>query len=180
MVSIALGVSGVLLAAPKAWARVFLSQEEALKKAFPDANVIKRKTLFLDDRQVEKIEAAARARMTSRVITYYQAWEGGRITGTAYFDTQIVRTMPMTFMALVKPDGTLGLVEILSFYEPQDYLPRPAWLRVFAGKALDDKLRLRWEIPSVTGSSLTCQAMTDGVRRLLAVHRVAVKKESAG
>jgi hypothetical protein len=175
LIAIAVRAPLLLLVTPKLWAKVFSTQEAVLQKAFPSPVEVRRKTLFLTPEQVRDIERVARAKMTSPIVTYYQGWKNGKCVGTALFDTNIVRTMPMTYMALVKPDGTLGYVEVLSFYEPEDYLPRAGWLRLFNGKALDDKLRLRWGIPNVAGASLTCQVMTDGVRRLLATYQVIPK-----
>jgi len=83
-----------------------------------------------------------------------------------------VRTMPETFMAVLEPSGALRFVELLAFLEPEDYLPRPRWLGQFRGKVLDDELLVRRGIRNITGASLTSQALTDGVRRVLAVHSV--------
>jgi len=92
------------------------------------------------------------------------------ISGYAYFETHPVRTMTETFMAVLEPDGSVRFVELLAFAEPEDYLPRPRWLGQFAGKSALEELFVGRAIRNATGASLTSQALTDGVRRILAVH----------
>jgi Na+-translocating ferredoxin:NAD+ oxidoreductase RnfG subunit len=61
-------------------------------------------------------------------------------------------------------------VEILAFDEPPDYLPKRAWLGQFSGKRLDDELSVKRGIRGITGATLSSQAVTDAVRRVLAIH----------
>lgn len=165
----------VALSARLAQGKLFMTQDEALAKAFPQGSRIERKTLFLNPSQVKAIEDASKTRLESTLVTYYVGLDAqGNRMGTAFFDTRVVRTMPMTTMTLVRPDGTIGFIEVLSFYEPEDYLPRPRWLELFTGKPLSDRLRTRRDIPNVTGATITCQAMTDGARQTLALHSLTM------
>ena len=164
-----LGVSARL-----AHAKLLMTQEEALAKAFPGAVSIERKTLFLTSAQMKRIETLAGAKVESQIFTYYEGKNATGSLGKAFFDTRVVRTMPMTFMALIQPDGSLGFVEILAFHEPEDYLPRFSWLKLYKNRRLTDAFRLRRDIPNVTGASLTCQTIQDGVRTLLAVHQMEI------
>jgi len=63
-------------------------------------------------------------------------------------------------------------VEMISFAEPQEYLPRPAWLDQFDGRLLDEELALKRGIRGMTGASLTAISVTRGARRILALHAV--------
>jgi hypothetical protein len=152
-----------------AQARVLLSQDAALRKAFPAAQRVERKTLFLTDAQARRIQERAQARVDSLIVTYYEGMGASESLGRAFFETRIVRTMPVTFMTVVDPGGALRFVEVLAFHEPDDYLPRPAWLALYARRRLSDGLRLRRDIPNVTGASLTCHTINDGVRVSLAI-----------
>ena len=96
----------------------------------------------------------------------------GEAVGFAYFDRVIVRTMPAAIMASIDADGRLRFIEILTFDEPEDYLPRRRWLGLFQDRALDDGLRLTGVIRNVTGASLTSEAVTNSARRLVAIHEV--------
>ena len=64
-------------------------------------------------------------KVPSAVWTYYVGLASGAVTGYAYFDTHVVRTMPETMMAVLTPEGSVRSAELLAFAEPDDYLPRP-------------------------------------------------------
>jgi hypothetical protein len=167
----------VLLAAlgSVAQARVYLSQEEALKLAFPAPARFERRTLFLDENEAAGVEKEAGSRLPGRVFPYYVGRAEGKVTGYAYFDTHLVRTLPETVMVLLSPDGKIRKVELLSFSEPEDYLPKDAWLGQFPGRGLDADLRIRKGIRNLTGASLTAGAITSACRRVLALHRLTAK-----
>lgn len=155
--------------------QVFMTKDEALKSAFGSA-ARERKTAFLTDEQVRGIEKLSRAKVDSRIITYYVGRTDTGLVGTTFFETHTVRTMPETFMLVVNPDGSVRLTELLAFYEPEDYKPPARWLEQFAGRKLSDDLWLKRGIRSISGATLTSQTLVSAVRRLLAVYEIVVRK----
>ncbi|MEX0601983.1 MAG: FMN-binding protein [Bacteroidota bacterium] len=158
-------------------AQVYLTRDEALELYFPGALSIGRKTVFLTDEQVRDIQNTARARVNSRILTYYVGEGPSGPTGYAFFETHVVRTMPETFMAVVNPDGTIRAVEILAFYEPEDYLPPKRWLGLFRDRPLSNDLWLKRGVQNIVGATLSAQAITEGVRRALAAFEHVVGRE---
>jgi hypothetical protein len=154
-----------------AGAKVFLTVDEALKLAFPGCKVARR-TAFLTPEQVRRVRELSQGEVPSALVNYYVATRGGQPAGTAYFDTHRVRTLPETLMILVDPEGRVGRIEVISFREPEEYLPRGAWYEQFRGKALGPDLQLKRDIRPVTGATLTARATTDAVRRVLALHQI--------
>ena len=148
-----------------AQARVLVSQKDALALAFPDGRY-ERRTAFLTEAQKTAAERAARSKVESAVWTYYEGKEG-----TAYFESHPVRTMDETFMVAVDTAGAVRFVEILAFSEPDEFVASPRWLKQFPGRALDDELALRRGLRNIAGATLTSDAVTRGVRRVLAVHQ---------
>ena len=159
-----------LVAAPAA-AKVFLSVDEALKLAFPQCKV-ERKTAYLTPEQMKRAREIAGVEVPSALVTYHVAIRGGQPAGTAYFDTHRVRTLPETLMVVIDPQGRVSRIEVISFREPEEYLPRGAWYEQFKGRGLDRELQLKQAIRPVTGATLTARATTDAVRRVLALHKV--------
>ncbi len=160
-----------------AHAQAFMTQEQALRAAFPNGETIDRQTLFLSAAQVDEIQKRGRAKLESQLVIYYRATHAGKAAGYAFFETTIVRTKPATIMAVINPDSSLRAVTILSFYEPQDYLPAPRWFNLFRGKFLRDGLWPRRDIHHLSGATLSVNALTLAARRLLAIFIVAVPKE---
>lgn len=168
-----LAVWGALAGGGRAPAKVFLTQEEALHLAFPEGVQVERRTAFLTEAQQREVQKLARTENPPEaLIAYYVGRRNGQPVGTAYFDTHQVRTMPETILVLVDPAGSVLRVEVLSFLEPEDYLPMPRWYGQFAGKPLDDELSLKKGIHPVAGATLTARATTEAVRRVLALDRL--------
>jgi len=174
----ALAACSILAAASPAWSRVYLTQKEALEHAFPPGCSVERRTLFLEDEEVNAIQAKAGAKVDTKVVTYYIGKDAtGRLLGHAFFETRTIRTMPATYMAVVDPDSSIRAAEILAFHEPEDYLPPERWLAQFTGKTLHDDLRVKGGIHGMSGATLSSWAFSDGIRRILAIYEVAVSKE---
>jgi len=166
------------LAAGRADARVYLTVHQALDAVFPQPAKVDRRTLYLDEAQARRAAETAGAPVEGRVISYYTGSRDGRVTGYAYFDTHLVRTLPETILVFLSPDGGLARVEIVSFDEPEDYLPSTRWLQQFPGRRLED-LGTRQGIRALTGATLSSRALTQAARRVLALHRLFVAAPAA-
>jgi Na+-translocating ferredoxin:NAD+ oxidoreductase RnfG subunit len=151
---------------------VYSSRDQALARAFPPPALTERKTYFLTDAERERASQLARTKIDSSLVVAYVGRGPTGILGTAYFDTHTVRTMPETLLVTVKPDGGVAGVEVVAFGEPEDYLPRPRWLRLFGGRRLDADLAVGRGLAHVTGATLTTRSIADAVRRVLAIHAV--------
>lgn len=173
----AIVILSLVLAPVLAKAQVRMTREEALKATF-SGSVVERKTAFLTDEEVRSIQSEARAKVESKVLTYYVARDGKKLAGVSFFETSVIRSMPATYMVTVDPDSTIRSVEILAFYEPDDYEPPDRWLRQFDGKNASDDLFLKRGIQNISGATLTAQTLSDAARRLLAsyIHVVAPKE----
>lgn len=160
----------LLLAPFGARATVFMTQQQALDSAFPRGTTVERQTHFLTAQQVQQVKSAGGAQ-PSELVVRYVGRNNGQTVGYVYFDAHRVRTLPETIMLVVTPAGVISKVEILSFKEPQDYLPKRRWLDQLHGRRLDDELSLRKAIRPISGASLSGRAIVDASRKVLAIHR---------
>ncbi len=167
-----LAVAAVLCAAAlPAEARVLMTQEAALAAAFP-GKLPERRTAYLTEEQATALERLTGAPPPTRVIVYYVGAGADGAPAVAWFDTHLVRTLPETVMILSDAGAKVLRVDVLTFEEPIEYLPRPRWFEQFQGRALDDSLAPGRGIPAVTGATLSSRAVTGAVRRCLALHAV--------
>lgn len=156
-------------------AATFLTQDEALARAFPEAQV-ERVGHVLTEAQMAAAAKLAGKPIPSALVAAYEARREGRLIGTAYFDAHRVHSKQETLMIVVDPDGQVADVRVLAFTEPAKYLAPEAWLRQFLGRPLDDRLQLKQDIQGITGATLTARATTKAVRRTLAIHAVLGEK----
>lgn len=172
--SASLCLAAALLLASSARGEVFASQAEALHAAFPTADRIEKRSVLLDDGQTREIEQRAKAPLETRLVTMHTAWREGRALGYAFVDVHDVRTLPEALLVVITPEGKVAATRMLAFYEPKDYLPSPRWLRQFDSRSLGPELRVGGAIHGIAGATLSSRAVTNGVRRALALFAVLV------
>ena len=166
-------LGAALIAAVPTPAAAQLSLQEALQSAFPQPAKVERRTAFLTPAALDsaRADAGPDVTMDQSVVTYYVATKDGAPLGVAYFDSHRVRTLNEVLMIVVGPDEKVQRIEVLRFAEPPEYHPRDGWLAQFEGHALAPDLSLKGSISAMTGATLTSNAVTRAVRRVLALHR---------
>jgi hypothetical protein len=166
----AIAFASIALAAQ---ARVFMTQQQALASAFPAGTKVTRQVVFLTPEQLRAARNESGGEFTDRMIVRYAGSNAAGVSvGFAYFDTHRVRTMPETVMVVVNPDATVEKIEVLSFDEPPDYLPKPRWYEQFRRRKLDDDLSLKRAIRPISGATLSGRAIVNASRKVLALHKV--------
>jgi hypothetical protein len=158
---------------------VFHSRESALRLAFPGADSVGKREIFLSSEEAAEVERLARVKLPSRLVTMYVGRKDGNIQGYAFIETHPVRSLPETILIVIDPDGHTRGVHMLAFHEPPEYAPSGRWLGQFRGAPLTDELSLRGDVAAITGATLTATAITAAVRRTLAVFHVEVGSGSS-
>jgi Na+-translocating ferredoxin:NAD+ oxidoreductase RnfG subunit len=166
--------AALCLASGTAHAKVFYSQREALKLAFPDADRIDDKSILLGDEQAGQIERLAKSRLESRLVRIYTGYHGSELLGYAFIDVHTVRTLPEAFLVVLTPTGEVRTVRVLAFHEPLEYMPSARWYEQFEHKSPASPLRLGDDVHAIVGATLSSRAATDGVRRALALYQVVL------
>ena len=157
------------LAASSAFAVDYLSADEAAKLMFPDAERFELRELQLDAAQMKRLdELGVRARSARWPLRIAQ--RGGRTLGYVLVDNVIGKFELITYAVGLNADGTVRQVEVLSYRESHGHEIRlPAWRQQFIGKTGASPLRVGEDIANISGATLSCTHVTDGVRRIVAV-----------
>lgn len=153
-----------------------MTQQQALDAAFPKGTVLERQSIFLTADEARAAKGASGVEFDDGLIVRYVARSAGSVAGYVYFDAHRVRTLPETLMIVVRPDGTIDRIEILSFSEPEDYLPKSRWLDQLDGRKLDDELSLKRSIRPISGATLSGRAVVNAARKILAIHGMVQKR----
>lgn len=162
-----------LIASLPLGAQVFMTREEALDAIYGDGSAVEKQRVYLSEELKKEIEARAKAKLESRIHTFYVGKRGEEVLGYSILHTHVVRTHAETLLITINPDGTLRQVDILAFFEPQEYMAGEKWIELFPGKKLSSSLRVGRDIPNMTGATLTSNAVTKAVRTALALFEVA-------
>ncbi|CUS88509.1 FMN-binding protein [Candidatus Kryptobacter tengchongensis] len=146
--------------------------EEVLSEIYPNSK-IEIKNITISDSQAEKVKELSGIKIENRLVTFYLVKVNSKIKAYAYVDIHIVRTHPEVVLYVLNERGEIELIQILSFKEPPEYMADDNWLRYLKGKTIGkDLLRLRRDVPNMTGATLTAKAITDNARKVIALWKV--------
>jgi Na+-translocating ferredoxin:NAD+ oxidoreductase RnfG subunit len=175
---IVLAASAVALAPASAFAVDYLSAEQAAKLMFPDADRFESREITLDAAQLQSLDAqGVRARSARWPVRVAQ--RAGATLGFVVVDEVIGKFELITYAVGVGLDGAVKQVEVLSYRESHGHEIRlPAWRRQFIGKTAASPLRVGEDIANISGATLSCSHVTEGVRRIVAVVELARRSGS--
>ena len=167
---IALPISA--LVAPSAFAVQYLTVDQAQQAIFPGkefaSNPVK-----LTATQRKAIEQASGVRVLK---DEQQVW---RVSGGGWFivDEVVGKHEFITYAVGLNADGSAKQIEVMEYRETYGYHIRDEkWRAQFAGKTAGATLKLDADIKNISGATLSCRHVTDGVKRLLAFYEVALKR----
>ncbi len=146
--------------------------EKILSEIYPGAK-IEIKNIVISDSQRTRVRELSGVKFEDRLVTFYLVKYNSNVKAYAYVDIHIVRTHPEVVLYILNERGEIDIVKILSFKEPPEYIADENWLKYLRGKALGkDLLRLRRDIPNMTGATLTAKAITDNARKVVALWKI--------
>ena len=168
----------VLVAAPSpAVAADYLTVSEAQHGLVPQADKFVAYPVTLTGEQLKRIKKIAGVPQRTAKPSIWKAMAGGKQLGWVIVDEVIGKHEFITYATAISPDGHVMGIEILSYRETKGGQVRNAkWRNLFKGKTLQDPFKLNKDIPNISGATLSCRNLADGVKRLLAIHSVALAK----
>ncbi len=158
--------------APAAYSSVYLSIEQAQQAIFPGAKFVAA-NVALTEVQARAIAERSGVRVRSNDQRVWQ------VPGAGWFivDEVVGKHDLITYAVGLNADGTVRGIEILEYRESYGHEVRmPAWRQQFAGKSVADRLQLDRDIRNISGATLSCRHVTAGVKRLLALYEIALKR----
>ena len=154
-----------------AYATQYLTQAEAQKVIFTEATEFKPVLISLNATQKTAISSVSK--------TIWQAYAGGKHIGWFVVDEVYGKHEYITYAVGIDLNGAVRRVEVLEYRETYGGQVRNAtWRDQFVGKKHGAKLKLEDDIANISGATLSCLHISDGVRRVLALHEFVLKKIS--
>ncbi|WP_262690097.1 FMN-binding protein [Kordiimonas aestuarii] len=173
---------GLLFAMPllgitqSVYAKDYLSVAEAQAVLFPTADTFLENVLTLTKDQKKAIKRLSGVRQRWDEQKVWRAEAGGQFLGWFMVDEVVGKHEFITYAAAISPEGHVLGVEVMSYRETHGYQVMEAgWRAHFVGKGVGDAFKLNDDVPNISGATLSCRNMTDGVHRLLALAEVMLK-----
>lgn len=162
-------LAAVAIVAP-AHATVYLTVEQAQKLLFPDAEFVADNRAITPE-QERAIERASGVSVRNRTLNVWRVSTGGWFI----VDQVIGRHDNIPYAIGLEADGSVRGIEILEYRESYGGQVRePLWRAQFIGKRNGAVLALNRDIKNISGATLSCRHIADGVKRLLATHAVVL------
>ena len=151
-----------------AYAIEYLSVDAAQRAAFPDATGFQPVTPGGD-----ALKAVAAAPGWAPKV--WQALRDGKALGWLIVDQVIGKSELITYAVALDAKGSVTSVEILDYRESHGGEIRLAgWRKQFVGRTVADPVDLNKDIRNISGATLSCRHVTEGVQRLLKLYQVAL------
>jgi Na+-transporting NADH:ubiquinone oxidoreductase subunit C len=159
-----------VLAAPGvAFAVDYLTGDQAQAGLFPEADHFEVRNFALEETERMAIQKRLGLQVRPKWVVRV-AMRGGTMVGAVVVDDVIGKFDRITFAAGVGLEGAVRPVEILSYRESHGQEVRQdSWRNQFAGKTETSPLRVGDDLANISGATLSCTHVADGVRRIVAV-----------
>jgi Na+-translocating ferredoxin:NAD+ oxidoreductase RnfG subunit len=144
-------------------AEIFYSDEGAAHLMFPSL-ILTPKTITLTDAQAKTIEKLSDQDVHDKNVKIFTAKSGELVV----IDRVLGKHEFITYAVGLTPNHQVKQIEILEYRETYgNAVERPEWRKQFYGKDKTNELKLTKDIQNVSGATLSCKHVTDGVRRVL-------------
>jgi Na+-translocating ferredoxin:NAD+ oxidoreductase RnfG subunit len=158
------------------YATTYLTIEQAQRGCFPGATSFPQADAKLTAQQIKAIEkdSGVHVRLASQKV--WRAMAGDRFLGWLIQDEVLGKHEFINWALALNADGTVKQIEILDYRETYGYQIREEkWREQFYGKQHGAKLRLDDDIKNISGATLSCRHITEGVKRLLSFYELVLK-----
>lgn len=160
-----------------AHAEDFLTVQQAQQVLFPHASIFLESAVTLTDAQLDEIKTIAGVRQRQGIQKAWRAEANGQLLGWFLVDDVIGKHDFITYGTAISVDGKVLGIEIMSYRETHGgQVRQPQWRANFIGKNLQDQFKLGQDIPNISGATLSCRNLTDGVKRLLVIHKLVLSQ----
>ena len=167
---VALPISALI--APSTFAVQYLTVDQAQRAIFPGKSLAAA-PVKLAPAQRKAIEQASGVRV---LHNEQQVW---RVSGGGWFivDEVVGKHEFITYAVGLNENGSVKQIEVMDYRETYgDQIRDNNWRTQFVGKTSQSPLKLDRDIKNISGATLSCRHLTDGVKRLLAFYEIALKR----
>ena len=152
-------------------AKIYVSAEQAQKILFPNA-VLMATPIVVSDAVQKEMTKVSSVRHPFRGERVWRSNDGSWLI----IDEVVGKHEMITYAVAIKADGSVKGIEVLEYVESYGHEVAEAnWRHQFVGKQVTDAIKLGSDIQNISGATLSCKHLTDGVKRLLVLHQLVLK-----
>ena len=159
-----------------AFAVDYLNQQQAQQALFPTADRFDARDVRLDAAQLQALQQRYGVNARSANWKVLVATQAGKALGYVVIDNVVGKFELITYAVGLSVEGVVKQVEIMSYRESHGGEIRlPAWRQQFVGKGAQAPIKTGQDIANISGATLSCRHLTDGVKRVLTLHALKLR-----
>jgi Na+-translocating ferredoxin:NAD+ oxidoreductase RnfG subunit len=164
-------ISVALLSRSSVQAEHYLSSTEARTLCFPAADRFDNEAFRLTPEQMQAVEKRSGVKVRQPQVQMSSAWQGQQLLGFVIVDQVYGKHELIDYLVALSPSGGVLQVEVMEYREKYGKEVRsPKWRSQFGGKTAHSSLKLNEDIYNISGATISCRNITEGVKRLLATY----------
>lgn len=159
-----------------------LTLPEVQKVSFTKAAKFEEFSLNLSDEILHKISEKSGIRVQSQ-DKETKAWKAvdakNKTLGYVLVDKVYGKHEFITYSVAIDLTGKVTHIEILDYRESYGgQVANADWREQFNGKTAEDKLVLDQDIKNISGATLSCKHIADGVKRMLSLYEIVLRDKA--
>ena len=159
-----------LLAAAAAHSDVFFTEAEVQQALFPGVELLEH-PVTIDKSLLKTIKKATSARLITNALRVWQVRDNHQLKGWLFIAEVLGKHENIRYALALDSIGNITAMEIMEYKETHGgQVADLAWRLQLYGKSLSDRFKLGDDIDNISGATLSCRHLADGIHGLLIVH----------
>ncbi|HXG47350.1 MAG TPA: FMN-binding protein [Methylomirabilota bacterium] len=174
--SLAVLTAALLLFSRPASAERFLTIDEARRLCFPEAQSFEAQVVRFGPGEAKAIEQRSGVKVLNKGNRIWLARSGTNVVGVLVLDYVLGKHELIDYAVAIETNGTVRQVEILEYRESYGGEIRGSqWRSQFRGKTPASPLKLNGDIRNISGATISCRNVSEGIKRVLATYDLVVR-----
>jgi hypothetical protein len=173
------GAAMAIVGSSSGHATTYMNVAQAKAALFPAAANFADRSVTLTPQQKAAIQSASRIPVRTPKLAAWEALDakGNRI-GWLIVDQVLGKHEFVTYALALDAGGAVKGIEVMDYRETfGDQIRNPKWRAQFTGKRHGAALQLDKDIKNISGATLSCRHVADGVKRLLATYEAVLSRQ---
>lgn len=152
---------------------IYMTEEQALQSAFPDAMSFTKKEFKLTPEQKESIKKLVGRSFADGIFIVHAAFKEKELLGYGVVSEEIGKYRPITYFVSVTPELAVKDVFVLIYRESRGGdVRRKRFLAQYKGKTVKDPIKINKDILNISGATISVRSLNFGVKKALAFFHV--------
>ncbi len=159
-----------------AYAEKYMSVEQAQKAMFKNATSFVDSRIIYTKEQKERIEKVSGIKGVGDDQSVWKVFQNNKQIGYFIIDYVYGKHELIKYAVAIGNDGAVISTDIIEYKESYGgQVKQESWRKQFVGKKVSDKFVLDADVTNISGATLSCKHIADGVKRVLTIHDLYLK-----